>query len=244
MRSRHRRTRQRSRSRRRRCNTVTAAHEDRRRRARAGRRARMRGAAAEAAAQIAGVAKVLHRRRAAPRRRPGRERRRAGARRSRRATRHILAPATASGKNIMPRVAAQLDVAQISDIIAVESRRHLRAPDLRRQRDRHGAAQRRDQGDHRAHDRLRRRRPPTAAARRSRRVAAAADCGQVARSSSRELTKSDRPELTAAQDHRLRRPRHGQRRELHKVLEPLADKLGAALGASRAAVDAGYVPND
>ena len=59
-----------------------------------------------------------------------------------------------------------------------------------------------------------------------------------------ELTKSDRPELTARQGRRLGRPRHGQRRELHRYIEPLADQLGAAMGASRAAVDAGFVPND
>ena len=61
---------------------------------------------------------------------------------------------------------------------------------------------------------------------------------------SAELSKSERPELTAARDHHLRRPRHAERRELPKLIDPMADKLGAAVGASRAAVDAGFVPND
>ena len=68
---------------------------------------------------------------------------------------HILFPATAAGKNVAPRVAAKLDVGQISDITKVDLARHLRAADLRRQRDRHRAEPRRDQGHHGAHDRLR-----------------------------------------------------------------------------------------
>ena len=68
---------------------------------------------------------------------------------------HVLAPATTSGKNMMPRVAALLDVMQISDISAVVSRRHVRAADLCRQRARHGAVEGPDQGHHRARHRLR-----------------------------------------------------------------------------------------
>ena len=60
----------------------------------------------------------------------------------------------------------------------------------------------------------------------------------------REIAKNDRPELTVGQDHRLRRPRLGSSDKFNEVLTPLADKLGAALGAARAAVDAGYAPND
>ena len=71
------------------------------------------------------------------------------------ATATSCSPATASGKNISPRVAAKLDVGQISDITKVDLARHLRAADLRRQRDRDGAEPRRGQGHHRAHDRLR-----------------------------------------------------------------------------------------
>ena len=67
----------------------------------------------------------------------------------------MLAPATTSGKNLMPRVAALLDVMQITDIIAVESRRHVHAADLCRQRDRDGAVEGPDQGHHRARHRLR-----------------------------------------------------------------------------------------
>ena len=59
-----------------------------------------------------------------------------------------------------------------------------------------------------------------------------------------ELTKSDRPELSVGADHHFRRPRHGEQRELCQYIEPVADRLGAAMGASRAAVDAGFVPND
>ena len=111
---------------------------------------------------------------------------------------HILFPATAHGKNVAPRVAAKLDVAQISDITKVDQRRHLRAPDLRRQRDRHRAEQRCDQGHHRAHHRLRSRRRPAAAAPPSRRSTAVADSGSVELRRRARSTKSDRPELTAA----------------------------------------------
>ena len=68
---------------------------------------------------------------------------------------HILAPATAFGKNATPRIAAKLDVAQISDITSVESAGHVHPSDLRRQRDRHRAVGRQGQGDHRAHHRFR-----------------------------------------------------------------------------------------
>jgi electron transfer flavoprotein alpha subunit len=66
---------------------------------------------------------------------------------------HILAPATTFGKNLCPRIAALLDVAQISEITAVECR-HLRPPDLRRQRAGYRAERRQDQGHHRPHHRL------------------------------------------------------------------------------------------
>ena len=68
---------------------------------------------------------------------------------------HLLFPATAAGKNVAPRVAALLDVGADQRSQQGDQRRHLRAPDLCRQRDRHGAEQRCHQGDHRAHDRLR-----------------------------------------------------------------------------------------
>jgi hypothetical protein len=141
---------------------------------------------------------------------------------------HILAPATSNGKNV-PARGRLLDVAQISDITKRGRRRHLRPPDLRRQRAGHGASPRCDQGHHRAHHRLRCRGERAAAprSRRSRRGRPGPVEASVAR---------DRPRATGrnwrGQDHRLRRPRHGQRREVPQGAEPLADKLGAALGAS------------
>jgi hypothetical protein len=77
---------------------------------------------------------------------------------------HLLAAATTSGKNFMPRVAALLDVAQISEIVGVAFRRHLRPPDLRRQRHRHRAVGRPGQGDHRPGDGFRSRRRRTVSA--------------------------------------------------------------------------------
>ena len=201
------------------------------------------GAAAKAAAQIAGVAKVLH---------ADGEHLAHGLAENMAAQvlalagdySHILFPATACGKNIAPRVAAKLDVGQISDITKVDSRRHLRAPDLRRQRHRHRAEPGRHQGHHRAHHRLRRRPPPPAAAAAVETVAAVADSGKTQLRGQRD--RQERPSRTdRRQDHRLRRPRAGQQpRSSTKCMTPLADKLGAALGASRAAVDAGYAPND
>ena len=154
----------------------------------------------------------------------------------------ILAPSTANGKNVMPRVAALLDVMQISDIIKVVGARHLRAADLRRQRHRDGRV-----------DRRRRWSSPCAPPPSARpapggsapieHVAAAADPG-VSAFVGEELAKSDRPELTAAKII-VSGGRAMQKAENFKTyIEPLADKLGAAMGASRAAVDAGYAPND
>ena len=112
------------------------------------------GGAAQAAAQIAGVAKVLLADAASLAEQLA-ENVAAQVLAMAADYSHLLFPATAHGKNVAPRVAALLDVAQISDAIKVDQRRHLRAPDLRRQRDRHRAEQRRDQGHHRAHHRLR-----------------------------------------------------------------------------------------
>jgi electron transfer flavoprotein alpha subunit len=155
---------------------------------------------------------------------------------------HILFPATASGKNIAPRVAAKLDVGQISDITKVMSRRHLRAPDLRRQRHRHRAKQRRTKVITVRTTGF----DPAATTGGSAAVetqAAQADSGKSSFLGS-EIAKSDRPELTAAKIIVSGGRALGSAEKFNEVMTPLADKLGAALGASRAAVDAGYAPND
>ncbi|MGB7525449.1 MAG: FAD-binding protein, partial [Castellaniella sp.] len=154
---------------------------------------------------------------------------------------HILFAATASGKNVAPRVAAKLDVAQISDIVAVESADTFVRPIYA------GNALATVQSADAtkvltvrttAFD-------PAAATGGSAAVEtvdAVADSGK-SQFVGRELAKSDRPELTAATVV-VSGGRGMGSAENFKILDPLADKLGAALGASRAAVDAGYAPND
>jgi electron transfer flavoprotein alpha subunit len=155
---------------------------------------------------------------------------------------HVLAPATAHGKNVMPRVAAKLDVAQLSDIIKVVS------PDTFERPIYAGSAIATVQ---------------TADAKKIITVritgfnpaAASGGAGAVEKQNaqpgtgksrfvSRELTKSNRPELTAAKIIVSGGRGMGSGENFRKVLEPLADKLNAAIGASRAAVDAGFVTND
>jgi electron transfer flavoprotein alpha subunit len=155
---------------------------------------------------------------------------------------HILVAATAYGKNIAPRIAALLDVAQISDITAVESIDSFQRPIYA------GNAI----ATVRSGDRLK---VITARTTSFEPVAAVggaalvsplvpvADCG-VSRFVSSELTRLDRPELTAAQIVVSGGRGLGSVENYMNVLPPLADRLGAALGASRAAVDAGYAPND
>ena len=155
---------------------------------------------------------------------------------------HILFPATAYGKNIAPRVAAKLDVAQISDIMTVE------APDTFTRPIYAGNAIATVQ----ATDAIKVITVRTtgfdaaAASGGSASVEAAAPAADFGKSSfvSREIAKLDRPELTAAKVIVSGGRGVGSGENYHKVLEPLADKLGAAMGASRAAVDAGYAPND
>ncbi|MGZ9104953.1 MAG: electron transfer flavoprotein subunit alpha/FixB family protein [Rhodoplanes sp.] len=154
----------------------------------------------------------------------------------------ILAPATTTGKNIMPRVAALLDVMQVSDVIKVV------APDTFdrliyagsavqtvRSRDakkvitvRTSTFQPAGEGGATA---------PIEP------VAAAADPG-LSRFVGEELSKSERPELTSARIIISGGRAMQSRENFAKYIEPVADKLGAAVGASRAAVDAGYAPND
>ena len=156
----------------------------------------------------------------------------------------IVAPATTSGKNFMPRVAALLDVMQISDVIkidgpdtferpiyagnAIQTVRSREAKKLITVRTAAFAA--------------------TAEAGEGARapvepVAAAADPG-LSQFAGEELSKSERPELTSAKIIISGGRAMQSRENFTKYIEPVADKLGAAVGASRAAVDAGYAPND
>ena len=153
---------------------------------------------------------------------------------------HILAPATAYGKNILPRVAAKLDVGQISEITKVDS------PDTFERPIYAGNAIATVQSSDAVKVITVRTTGFDAAAGGGsaaiENVTAVADSGQSS-FISRELAKSDRPELTAAKII-VSGGRGMGSGDNFKILEPLADKLGAAMGASRAAVDAGYVPND
>ncbi len=155
---------------------------------------------------------------------------------------HILFPATAGGKNAAPRVAAQLDVAQISDITKVDSPDTFERPIYAgnaiatvQSADSVKVITVRTTGFDAA--------AATGGSAAVEKVAAAADSGK-SRFVGREVTKSDRPELTAAKIIVSGGRALGSKEKFDEVMTPLADKLGAALGASRAAVDAGYAPND
>ena len=154
---------------------------------------------------------------------------------------HILAPATAYGKNILPRVAAKLDVAQISEITKVDAPDTFERPIYAgnaiatvQSSDKVKVITVRSTGFEAA--------AATGGSAAVETAAAVADSGKSS-FVGRELAKSDRPELTAARII-VSGGRGMGSGEAFKILEPLADKLGAAMGASRAAVDAGYVPND
>ncbi|KVS72883.1 electron transfer flavoprotein subunit beta [Burkholderia ubonensis] len=198
-------------------------------------------AAADAAAKIAGVSKVLLA--DAPQLAEGlAENVEATALSIAKDYSHVLVPATACGKNIAPRIAAKLDVAQISEITAVDSADTFERPIYAgnaiatvQSSDPVKVITVRATGF-----------DPVAAEGGSaavERIEAAADAGK-SQFVSREVTKLDRPELTSASIIVSGGRGLGSGENYTKVLEPLADKLQAALGASRAAVDAGYVPND
>jgi len=155
---------------------------------------------------------------------------------------HILAPSTSNGKNIMPRVAALLDVQQISDIVAVEAADTFVRPIYAgnalatvKSRDPIKVITVRTTG----FDAV----SPTGASAKVESVAVPGD-PKLSSFVSREVSKSERPELTSAKIIVSGGRGMASGENFTKVLEPLADRLGAALGASRAAVDAGFVPND
>src|ERR1700704_728773 len=155
---------------------------------------------------------------------------------------HILFPATAAGKNVAPRVAAKLDVGQISDLTKVDAADTFERPIYAgnaiatvQSPDAIKVITVRTTGF-----------DPAAASGGSASVesiAAVADSGKSMFVGS-EIAKNDRPELTAAKIIVSGGRAMGSSDKFNEVLMPLADKLGAALGASRAAVDAGYAPND
>ncbi|QDP19392.1 electron transfer flavoprotein subunit alpha/FixB family protein [Sphingomonas xanthus] len=154
----------------------------------------------------------------------------------------FLAPATTTGKNVAPRVAALLDVMQISDILSVEGEdlftrpiyagnaiATVRSKDSKKVITVRGTAF------------------DKAAAEGGTGSVEAVDGGSASGKSSfvgAELSKSERPELTSAKVIVSGGRAFGSNEQFHALLDPLADKLGAAVGASRAAVDAGYAPND
>ena len=199
------------------------------------------GAAAQAAAQIAGVSKVIH---------ADCDALAHGLAENLAAQvlaiagnySHILFPATASGKNVAPRVAAKLDVAQISDITKVDSPDTFERPIYAgnaiatvQSSDAVKVITVRTTGFDAA--------AATGGSAAVESAAAAADSGKSSYLGS-EIAKSDRPELTAAKIIVSGGRALGSSEKFNEVMTPLADKLGAAIGASRAAVDAGYAPND
>ena len=155
---------------------------------------------------------------------------------------HILFPATASGKNIAPRVAATLDVGQISDITKVDAVDTFERPiyagnaiAIVQSLDATKVITVRTTGFDPA--------AATGGAAAIETLEGVADSGKSSFLGS-EIAKSDRPELTAAKIIVSGGRALGSIEKFNEIMTPLADKLGAALGASRAAVDAGYAPND
>jgi len=154
----------------------------------------------------------------------------------------ILFNATSIGKNVAPRVAALLDVMQVSDVLSIESADTFTRPiyagnaiatvkssDAKKVLTVRGTAF-----------------PKAAASGGSASVEAVSGAGDagLSRFVGAETSKSERPELTSAKVVVSGGRALGSSEEFHRLIDPLADKLGAAVGASRAAVDAGYAPND
>ncbi|OBS29760.1 electron transfer flavoprotein subunit beta [Tepidimonas fonticaldi] len=197
--------------------------------------------AAQAAAQIAGVAKVLHADGAALAHGLA-ENLAAQVLALAAGYSHILLPATAAGRNVAPRIAAKLDVAQLSDITAVVDLHTFERPiyagnaiaTVRSSDAQHVITVRTTAFDAA---------PASGGAAVVESVPAVDDSGK-SRFVASELAKSDRPELTAAKIIVSGGRALGSAEKFNEVITPLADKLGAAIGASRAAVDAGYAPND
>lgn len=155
---------------------------------------------------------------------------------------HILAASTSNGKNVLPRAAALLDVSMISDIIAIESPKTFKRPiyagnAIATVESSESIVVATVRGT--AFD-------PVATTGGSATVEAVSDVQDagISKFISEEIVKSERPELTAARIVVSGGRGVGSGENYHTVLDPLADKLGAAQGASRAAVDAGFVPND
>lgn len=199
------------------------------------------GAAAAAAAQIAGVSKVIHADSAAFEHGLA-ENVAAQVLAIAGAYSHIVFPATASGKNIAPRVAAKLDVGQVSDITKVISADTFERPIYAgnaiatvQATDAVKVLTVRTTGFDPA--------AATGGSAAVETVTATAASAAVTFVGS-EIAKNDRPELTAAKIIVSGGRALGSAEKFTEVMTPLADKLGAALGASRAAVDAGYAPND
>ncbi len=199
------------------------------------------GAAAQAAAQVAGVAKVLHADAAGLGHGLAENVADQVVAIAKKYS-HILFPATAGGKNVAPRVAALLDVAQISDATKVVSADTFERPIYAgnaiatvQSTDAIKVITVRTTGFDAA-----------AASGGSAAVESLATVGASAAATyvGSEIAKSDRPDLTAAKIIVSGGRALGSSEKFTEVLTPLADKLGAALGASRAAVDAGYAPND
>ncbi|MBC7468062.1 MAG: electron transfer flavoprotein subunit alpha/FixB family protein [Ramlibacter sp.] len=199
------------------------------------------GAAAKAAAQIAGIAKVIHAE-GAQFEHGLAENVAAQVLAIAASYSHILFPATAWGKNIAPRVAAKLDVGQVSDITRIDS------PDTFERPIYAGAAIATVQSlDEKKVITVRTTGfEPAAATGGSATVETASGVADAGKSQfeGSEIARNDRPELTAAKIIVSGGRALGSAQKFNEVMTPLADKLGAAIGASRAAVDAGYAAND